>query len=166
MTELQRLNDMLDKVGRLDGINGLRLSDEGTATLRYGGEREVFFEYRRNTATLFIYTSLLYLPADQTRRAQFMYAMLNANFLKLNTWRGELAIDAKSEEAIYQIAMDVATLTVESLDTHIGDLLRQSAECRIALQSGKLASGSTPPSVESTNSRFQRSSFFNRNSVI
>jgi len=154
MKEIDKVNEILDQVGRLDGITSLRLSEQGAAKLQFAGGREVFFEYRHETSVLFLYIPLFRLPPDMARRESLMHAMLASNFLKLEG-SGELAIDEDSDQAIYQAGLDVHLLDVERLDRQIDELLRQSAEFRSALRGRRNARLLRPRGAESMGGRLR-----------
>lgn len=128
------ISGILDEVAQRDGIKGLRLSPQGTAALRLSKGREIFFEYVKDAALLCLYTPILPIPNDATRKLALYEAMLTCNFLKLHTGNGELAIIPDMQQVAYQHILDVHTLTADILDRFIDELLDQSQACIHILQ--------------------------------
>jgi hypothetical protein len=124
-TEKERLSGLLEEVGKRDGIEGLRLSHEGTAALNLTSGKKVYFEYQENAAALVLYMPLFDLPRDPKRRLACMEQMLDRNFLKLKTGRGELSLMRESDQAVYQIVLQAAGLNVDLLDDSINEMLEQ-----------------------------------------
>ena len=154
--ETERLNGILNELGRLDGIADLRLSPSGTAALHFQGGKDVFFEYAQEARTLFIYTPLFSLPEDPDERGGLLQTMLRANFLKLDTGPGELSLDAEADKAIYQIGVNIDHLSANLLDRLIGELLTHASALRLQLQFGKAPQTARPRTRESTSKRLRR----------
>jgi hypothetical protein len=140
--EKERLSRLLEEVGKRDGIEGLRLSHEGTAALNLTGGKKVYFEYQESAGSLVLYMPLLDLPRDAKRRLACMEQMLDRNFLKLKTGRGELSLMRESDQAVYQIVLKTAGLDADQLDGSINDMLKQVDACMSALEN---ATSSTAP---------------------
>ena len=134
-TEKDRLSRLLEEVGKRDGIEGLRLNHEGTAALHLTSGKKVYFEYQENAAVLVLYMPLFDLPRDPKRRLACLEQMLDRNFLKLKTGRGELSLMRESDQAVYQIVLQAAGLNVDRLDDSINEILEQYDACVSALKS-------------------------------
>lgn len=137
--EKERLSRILEEVGMRDGIKGLRLSHEGTAALDLTNGKKIFFEYQESTALLVLYIPLLDLPRDAKQRLACLEQMLGRNFLKLQTGQGELSLMRETGRAVYQIALQAATLDADRLDCSIDEMLEQHDACMSALESAIFA---------------------------
>lgn len=124
---MERISNLLEKVGELDGIKGLRLNAEGSAKLRLNGDKEIFFEYSPDSGILFVYRPLFVLPSDPAKRLALMQGLLSSSFLRTQSSPGEWAVDPYSDAVIYQIGIDPSILTVEKLDHYIDIVVKQDA---------------------------------------
>ena len=152
--KMERVSRMLEEVGLRDGIRDLRLSHEGTAALQLTGGKKVFFEYQEEADFLFLYMPVLDLPGHAASLSALLEAMLDRNFLKLGTGKGELSILRDKKQAVYQIALATATLDADRLDREIDELLKQREKCRHALERAK-PFAADKPSVSQDNGRAQ-----------
>jgi hypothetical protein len=134
--QLEKLSRMLAEVGLRDGIQGLRLSHEGTAMLALSGGKKLGFEYNEELDSLLLHMPVMNLPTDSGRRLAMLEAMLAKNHLKSGGVRGELALDEQREQAIYQCALPVDSLDADRLDREIDIFLRQRDLFRFSLESG------------------------------
>jgi len=123
----ERISNLLEQVGELDGIKGLRLNSEGAAKLRLNGDKEIFFEYSPDSGMLFVYKALFVLPSDPAKRAALMQGLLSSSFLKDQSTLGGWAVDWNSDAVVYQIWIDSSNLTVEKLDRYIDIVVKQEA---------------------------------------
>jgi hypothetical protein len=137
--ELVRLNAMLEEVGRLDGIPGLRLAADGTGGIELKNGIKVLFEYVQDGGRLFIYTPLMKVPQDERQRCALFGAMLNRNFLELGTGRGTLAMFDHTAQMVYQVGLEVAQLDMQRLDRAIDALLQCRSEIVHGLEEGDAA---------------------------
>jgi len=133
--DIERINEILSAVGRLDDINDLRLGAEGAAKLRFAGGKEVFFEYCLNSGKFFIYTPILPIPLDDHKRCALMQRVLAANFLQLQSGEGYYAVAASQHSVVYQIHIPVSVLDVPLLDKNIDVLLQRHDEAIALLES-------------------------------
>ncbi|WP_158590504.1 type III secretion system chaperone [Noviherbaspirillum cavernae] len=130
------MSSIVNEVGRRDGVDGLRLSPEGTAAMTFRSGKKINFEYVAQSARLFVYTSLMPLGSDETRLFPLFESMLRCNFLKLGTGKGELSISLDTQQAIYQIGLDIDGLDADALDDAIDEVLKQHDECLCQLRQG------------------------------
>lgn len=121
--ELERISRIVNEVGRLDGIDDLRLSREGTATLSYQSGRTIYFEYIEANERLFLYSPLMRIPPDEPRRLVLFEAMLHSNFLKLATGHGELSISRNMQQVMYQYSLETVSLDISRLNHAIDNVL-------------------------------------------
>ena len=97
---------------------------------------------------------VLELPVNPLRRLAMMEMMLDCNFLKLETGKGELSIQHDENVAVYQVALETAALTVDRLDHAIDEFLKACEECRFRLEKSK-TSATNEQTASQDNGRFQ-----------
>jgi Tir chaperone protein (CesT) family len=161
-------NRILGEVGTRNAIHDLALNGEGTAGIQLKSGLKLFFEYVEVSNRLYIYTPLMMIPKDGARRQALYEAMLTCNFLHLESGSGSLAIFMRTEEAVYQVGLDMATLNAARLDTALNELIsRQEA---VAYQlghakpgKGMLAQNNAP--VQSTYDRLAAATRINMEKV-
>ena len=153
--EMERLSNIVNEVGRRDGVDDLRLGSEGTAALTFKSGKRIFFEYVEESARLFVYTPLMHLPPDEERLSTLLKSMLTCNFLKLDTGKGELSISPDMQQAIYQVGLDIHGLDADQLDNAINDVLKQRDECLYQLEHGQSIEVKVPRAFAGT-STFHR----------
>ena len=135
MDHITSLNDLLAELAWRYDIQGLRLSQEGTAGLELKDGARLHFEYVPATHRLFICSILMTLPAEEAERLALLNLALEMNCLEQGTLCGILAIDAAEDVLMYQIGVDVMELKLEHLDhmlqktlVHTQRLLRELDE--------------------------------------
>lgn len=121
-SESARITAILEQAGAIDGIDGMRQSQDATASLPLRSGREVLFTYRSSAASLFAYMRMFRLPTDTEQRLAVMQGLLMTNFLRRGTSEGEFAIDTDGVTVIFQIALSPASLSVSKLDRIIDTL--------------------------------------------
>jgi hypothetical protein len=66
---------LLGDLGRLDGIQGLRLAADGTGGMELKSGIKVLFEYVQDSGRLFVYTPLMNVPEDERQRCALFAAV-------------------------------------------------------------------------------------------
>lgn len=143
--EIEHLNRIFEETGRLERLEGLQLGESGTAALEFTSGALVLFEYVPLHSRLYLFSPLVAAPSDPARRLCLCEAMLQCNFLKLDTGPGELALSRRTDEAVYQVELDVLSLDAPRLGKMIRDLLRQRDECLYTLTHWNAEEQSTAP---------------------
>jgi hypothetical protein len=137
--ELARLNAVLGDLGRLDGIQGLRLAADGTGGMELKSGIKVLFEYVQDSGRPFVYTPLMNVPEDERQRCALFAAVLSRNFLELGVGRGSLAVFEHTAQVVYQVALGAAQVDVHRLDRTIDALLKCRGEILLGLEEGDAA---------------------------
>ena len=129
-----QINTVFQKIAERDGIHGLKLTSDNATGLQLKTGENVFFEYVNAHDKIYIYTPLSPIPKDGPRRQALYENMLRCNFLGGRCGSGTLAIFLRTEEAVYQIGMDVKNLTVARLDGALKELIQQGKEALYQMQ--------------------------------
>jgi hypothetical protein len=137
--ELIRLNAVLEEVGRLDGIEGLRLAADGTGGMELKNGVKVLFEYVQESGRLFLYTPLTKVPEEERQRCALFGALLSRNFLELGNGRGSLAVFEHTAQVVYQVGLEAAQVDAQRLDRAIDALLRSRSEILRKMEDGDTA---------------------------
>lgn len=117
MMNIQGVNQILNAIGRRDGLNNLTLDEQGCAGLRLNDGVSLFFEWVETSQQLFIYTPLSlpeHLPLERAC----------GQLLRLNclTDGPVVAMHPARDELLMQLAISADNLQVESVDRAINQL--------------------------------------------
>jgi len=123
MRDFTTVNNVLSELGRRHGIDGLRLSAESTVGLCLKDGIEVDFEYDDRRNRMYIYTTILALPKEDTERLKLFDAMLELNCLEKGLPCGSLSIHRQRDAAICQLGLPVTGLTSSMLENSLRELL-------------------------------------------
>jgi len=153
MVFLSRLNQIMDTVGRRDGIHGLQLGADGTCAMTLRNGACVVFEAFPEDGRLCLYAPLRKLPEAPEERLRCLTAMTDRNFVL--SADACLARACHRDEAVYRIMLDIQALDADRLDAAIDRLLhereRELSLLESALQGNPRESASSPRVRRSTN---------------
>jgi hypothetical protein len=125
MSHIDKINTLLQELGRRDGIAGLQLGPDGAGGLELRNGVRLYFEYTSTNDTLFLYSPIHSLPQDSGTRLELLEVLLHSNFALISG--GSIAVVEHLDAAVYCVPLRAEDLTVDQLDRSIDELLKARA---------------------------------------
>jgi hypothetical protein len=122
MNTFESVNEVLIAVGLRDGIPNFRLNPERTAGLVLKDGTELYVEWDVSSASLFLYTALAEMPADDAQRLSMYQQLLEFNCLSAG---GVLSVHQARKKVFLHRTLSTHSLAVQALDQALDSLIAE-----------------------------------------